>query len=110
MNLDSESRINVLKKIKSISRNKLVLLISHEDIFIDNYADMLIELNEGNLQSVVETKQLDYSIEKSNSISKNNFNIFDFLIKNLFSNKKKLYISNVINLRMQILNLCLFSL
>lgn len=93
MNLDSESRINVLKKIKSISRNKLVLLISHEDIFIDNYADMLIELNEGNLQSVVETKQLDYSIEKSNSISKNNFNIFDFLIKNLFSNKKKLYIS-----------------
>lgn len=88
MNLDSESRINVLKKIKSISRNKLVLLISHEDIFIDNYADMLIELNEGNLQSVVETKQLDYSIEKSNSISKNNFNIFDFLIKNLFSNKK----------------------
>lgn len=91
--LDSESRINVLKKIKSISRNKLVLLISHEDIFIDNYADMLIELNEGNLQSVVETKQLYYSIEKSNSISKNNFNIFDFLIKNLFSNKKKLYIS-----------------
>lgn len=104
MNLDSESRINVLKKIKSISRNKLVLLISHEDIFIDNYADMLIELNEGNLQSVVETKQLDYSIEKSNSISKNNFNIFDFLIKNLFSNKKKLYISNVINLSYILLN------
>jgi len=46
-NLDSNNTFEVMSLIKNISRNKLVILVTHERHLVDFYADRIIELKDG---------------------------------------------------------------
>lgn len=52
-NLDEENTILVMELLKSISKNHLVILVTHEANLIEGYCDMVVEISDG---SVVATR------------------------------------------------------
>ncbi|MBR3201129.1 MAG: ATP-binding cassette domain-containing protein [Mogibacterium sp.] len=65
-NLDSANTLEVMNIIKSISREKLVILVTHEENLADFYADRIIRLRDGKVISdeINENVEgLDYRIE-----------------------------------------------
>ncbi len=86
-NLDSKNTIEIMNIIKSISKEKLVLLVTHEKELAHFYASRIIELKDGKVESDLENKhdnELDYRIdnkiylkdfESHKVISDNNYKI-----------------------------------
>ena len=65
-NLDSKNTIEIMNIIKSISRDKLVILVTHEVDIAKFYADRIIELVDGKIDKDYENKDvdtLDYRID-----------------------------------------------
>ena len=65
-NLDSKNTLEVMNIIKSISREKLVILVTHEEKLADFYADRIIRIKDGKVESDdINTKNegLDYKLE-----------------------------------------------
>ena len=58
--LDSKSALIVMDTLKEISKNKLVILVSHNQNLVDQYADEAILLKDGELAS-----SISHKIEKS---------------------------------------------
>ncbi len=85
--IDSNSKSLILEIFKTISKESLVIMITHDTETI-NYADRVIELSEGKV------KKIDVINEtpKANPISsyKNRFNSIKFAFSQLFTNKKQL--------------------
>jgi ABC-type lipoprotein export system ATPase subunit len=50
-NLDTESKEILFKTLKSLSKDKLVLVVTHNERLINSYADRVIRLYEGNVVS-----------------------------------------------------------
>ena len=115
-NLDSKNSLEIMKIIKSISKERLVLLVTHEESLARFYADRIIELSDGKAVKDFKNTQndaLDYEIdnniylkdfEKIDNIKKDNTDIniyknnndnvkLDIIIKNgniyLRSNENK---------------------
>lgn len=77
-NLDSKNTIEIMNIIKSISRDKLVILVTHEVDLAKFYATRIIELVDGKIQNDYENKNdgdLDYKID-------NKFYLKDFKYHN----------------------------
>ena len=67
-NLDSKNSLEIMKIIKSISKTKLVILVTHEVNLAHFYADRIIELEDGKIlkdYKNTEVKNLDYRIENN---------------------------------------------
>ena len=64
--LDSNTGRQVLETLKKLSENKLVIVVSHDREFAENYADRIIELADGKVISDVE---VDYSAKEENAES-----------------------------------------
>ncbi|MBE6040726.1 MAG: ABC transporter ATP-binding protein/permease [Clostridiales bacterium] len=65
-NLDSSNTLEVMNIIKAISREKLVILVTHEEELADFYADRIIRLRDGVVISDevnANVRDLDYRIE-----------------------------------------------
>ena len=65
-NLDSKNTLEVMNIIKSISRDKLVILVTHEEKLANFYADRILRIRDGKVESdELNTKNegLDYRIE-----------------------------------------------
>ncbi|MEA4921875.1 MAG: ATP-binding cassette domain-containing protein [Eubacteriaceae bacterium] len=65
-NLDSKNTLEVMNIIKSISRDKLVILVTHEEKLVDFYASRIIRLRDGEVISdEVNDKadNLDYRVD-----------------------------------------------
>lgn len=65
-NLDSANTLEVMNIIKAISRDKLVLLVTHEINIAEFYSDRIIELKDGKIISDKlndSTRYLDYQLE-----------------------------------------------
>ena len=65
-NLDSANTLEVMNIIKSISREKLVILVTHEENLAEFYADRIIRLRDGKVISDEinsNVEGLDYKIE-----------------------------------------------
>lgn len=65
-NLDSANTLEVMNIIKAISREKLVILVTHEEELATFYADRIIRLRDGMVVSDeinVNAKGLDYRLE-----------------------------------------------
>jgi len=65
-NLDSANTLEVMNIIKAISREKLVILVTHEESLAEFYADRIIRLKDGKVISDEinnNVKGLDYRIE-----------------------------------------------
>ncbi len=65
-NLDSKNTIEVMNIIKSISKNKLVILVTHEKDIANFYASRIIEILDGKVvkdKENIHNNDLDYRIE-----------------------------------------------
>lgn len=86
-NLDSKNTIEVMNIIKSISKNKLVILVTHEKDIANFYASRIIEILDGKVvkdKENIHNNDLDYRIENKiylkdiknhETIKSNNLNI-----------------------------------
>ena len=78
-NLDSKNTIEIMNIIKTISRDKLVILVTHETEIAKFYSDRIIELQDGKIIKDYENTDsgsLDYKID-------NKFYLKDFKYKNI---------------------------
>ncbi len=67
-NLDSKNTLEIMNIIKSISKNRLVILVTHERNLADFYASRIIELKDGKIVNDyenVDAKDLDYRIDNN---------------------------------------------
>ncbi len=67
-NLDSKNSLEVMKIIKSISKDRLVILVTHEVNLAKFYADRIIELKDGSIVKDYINKDkedLDYAIDNN---------------------------------------------
>lgn len=65
-NLDSNNTIETMNIIKAISKNRLVILVTHERELADFYADRIIEVEDGKIIKDYENKHdktMDYRID-----------------------------------------------
>ena len=58
-NLDSKNTVDIMNIIKSISKNKLVVLVTHEKEIADFYADRVITLQDGKIVNDVLNESVD---------------------------------------------------
>ena len=73
--LDSNTGKAIFDTLKNLSREKLVLVVSHDRDFAERYADRIIELSDGNIISDV-TKHERKSQRVSEGVERINANIF----------------------------------
>jgi len=67
-NLDSKNSLEIMKIIKAISRDRLVILVTHEQSLARFYASRIIEIQDGAIQKDYKNEssdELDYEIENS---------------------------------------------
>lgn len=67
-NLDSKNSLEVMKIIKSISKDKLVILVTHEQDLAKFYASRIIEIKDGKIDDDYINEQadeLDYELENN---------------------------------------------
>lgn len=65
-NLDSNNTIETMNIIKAISKNRLVILVTHERELADFYADRIIEVEDGKITKDYDNKHdktMDYRID-----------------------------------------------
>ena len=86
-NLDSKNSLEIMNIIKSISKDKLVILVTHEKDLAKFYASRIIEIVDGKIisdKSNEHVDDLDYRLENKiylkdlsnhNNLKKENFNI-----------------------------------
>lgn len=86
-NLDSKNSLEVMNIIKAISKERLVILVTHERNLAEFFASTIIEIADGKILSIKDNtheNNLDYQIdgkiylkdfENHESFSKNNLNI-----------------------------------
>jgi len=73
--LDSNTGKQIFDTLKALSREKLVLIVSHDRDFAERYADRIIELSDGRIISDV-TKHEHQSERLSEGVDRINHNIF----------------------------------
>lgn len=66
-NLDSANTLEVMNVLKSISKNTLVLLVTHEKNIADFYSDLIVEMADGQIVSVSENEAQERSIQEEHS-------------------------------------------
>ena len=74
--LDEKNGIEIMNILKTISRKSLVIVVSHDQDLTEEYADQIIEMDEGRIIKVIERKQ---NQEPHRHVP---------VLKNGFSNKK----------------------
>lgn len=92
--LDTTNSINIMKILKEISKEKLVLMITHNEELAQTYADNIIHLKDGKLKSNINIKN-----ETSKSIEYNKKKVkFKDLIKISFNYLKEQKIRNALTI------------
>lgn len=88
--LDRKNQILILEKLKELSKTKLVILASHDNIALE-YSDIIVDLNNKTIEEINEIKENNIiNIDKENKISfKNRYKLSKELI---FKDKKLLFI------------------
>lgn len=95
--LDTENGIKVMDILKQISKNKLVIVVSHDRQLASTYADRIIEIKDGTIKEEQDDDKKVFRINNQNKINK--LSIIKLAIKNLLLNKKRtLLISLAISL------------
>lgn len=88
-NLDKENSIQIFETLKNISKEKLVIVVSHEYDLAKKYADRIITLNDGSIINDEEINSKDY-ISSDFKLNKTKLSFLNstFLAFNNLKNKK----------------------
>ncbi len=60
-NLDSKTGLLIMKILKKLSKTKLVIMVTHDLDYAEEFADRLIQLKDGEITSDKDFSKLDYS-------------------------------------------------
>ncbi len=68
--LDTKTSVQIMELIKEISKDKLVIMVTHNPELANDYADRIVEFRDGNIVSDsnplnIETKKEKYSLKKT---------------------------------------------
>ncbi len=98
-NLDSHSSLETFKLLKEISKEKLVVVVSHDLENANTYADKILELQDGNaIRNDLTTEEKDdntFSLTKSRLPFKE---CLHFALTSLKSNKVKLFFTIILTM------------
>ncbi len=92
--LDYETKKLVYQILKEISKERLVIVVSHDGELINQYADMEINMSKGEIVDIIyNSKTTD---NNSGTLYHNQFNSRKFTLNNLFVKKRKIIFSSFI--------------
>ena len=94
-NLDAENTRKIIKILKELSKEKLVLLVSHDIDLINKYSDTIIEIKDGCIKTIDDKEEVQNIILDDNN-NKDNKNKINFLFKLNFKLNKILTFSNIL--------------
>lgn len=109
--LDLEMKTNLFSYLKKISKEKLVIIISHDTNLASFLADIIIEINDGKISNIINKNNI--LEENHKHIYHNQFKALNFTLKNLYQNKVRLIFSSfifIITLTLLLLSTSLSSL
>ncbi len=86
--IDSDTKGSILGLLKEISKDRLVIMITHDINNIEEYSDMVITLDDGKVKDV-KKKILEEKTNKGVQY-RNKFDIRKFTFTSLFKNKKSI--------------------
>ena len=93
-NLDTESAKDIIKILKEVAKNKLVIIVTHNIEQVEEYATRIITMNDGRIIEDRKLKEVDNDIAiKVNKYHKMTlFNKFRLGLRNTFNIKSKFFL------------------
>ena len=93
-NLDTESAKDIIKILKEVAKNKLVIIVTHNIEQVEEYATRIITMNDGRIIEDRKLKEVDNDIAiKVNKYNKMTlFNKFRLGLRNTFNIKSKFFL------------------
>lgn len=77
-NLDSKNSVEIMNIIKAISKDKLVILVTHERNLAKFYASRIIELEDGKIvKDYINTNEDDLDYEMTNDLYLKDYKFMD---------------------------------
>lgn len=102
--LDSKMSSEIMELLKKLSKTKLVLIITHSQELVEQYADTVIKMEDGKIIDIVDNIKEDVNAEKTteNIITDNKsrsgmsfFKAFRYSLKNLGSRKARMIATSI---------------
>ena len=95
--LDHENSLNIMRILKEISKDKLVLIVSHDIELLKEFVDYSILLENGEVKNIdnISNSNTALIFNKSSILSRIKF-IFYFAFKNIFHHKKRTFLTSII--------------
>ena len=86
-NLDSKSAEDVIKILKEVAKNKLVIIVTHNIEQVEQYATRIIKMNDGRIIENVEISKIEEEIFPKENIGNNitNLNKIRIGVRNTFN-------------------------
>ncbi len=89
-NLDSKNSNEIMKLLKEISNNKLVLFVTHDESLIEGNANRIIKIKDGRIESDYRLKEVESISRPLDISSKNKLSTQIYIaFKNVFRTPKK---------------------
>lgn len=101
--LDSKNSKEVMEILKKLSKNHLVILVTHNKELAEIYSDKIINLNDGEVVSVIEKNNIDVIEKSTQDVFKKKRKItsekliWNLSLRNIFSKKLKTIITAAAN-------------
>ncbi len=93
--LDKENSIKIMELIKNISKDKLVIMVTHNEMLAKKYASRIIKLEDGKIISDSNPLESNYVYENSVNFKKTKMKFKDALrlsVNNLMTKKKRTFL------------------
>lgn len=97
-NLDSKNSLEIMNIIKAISKEKLVILVTHEVDLANLYATRIIEIQDGKITKDYENKSKNIDNTKNNKINSSmysNDEKYEYNLEKIMDNKYKICYSSI---------------
>lgn len=98
-NLDSETGKQIMDTLKMLSKEKLVVMITHDTEYAKEYADRVIELKDGKILCDSTFNKLDYSSKDNYRLIKSRLpilDIFKFSLNNIANRVHRLFFATLV--------------
>lgn len=92
--LDSCNSENIMKILKNISKKKLIIMVTHNEILAKKYADRIIKIKDGNIISDSNPYNYECKVKLDKTKARLSFkDILKLSVKNLLSKKKRVILT-----------------
>ena len=95
--LDSKNSESVMQILKNLSKNRVVVMVTHNNEIAEKYADRIVKIEDGNIQEIIEKSKIynDNKIKKQRHfLLKDNWSN-DIIISNLKKRFKRNLVSTI---------------